>query len=431
MFTLQDGREHLYQWDLDRYIIVNDANICEVHFCNRTSDCSLVVEVKDGLAAIPNILLQDARPIRVYAYCDNKYTLTESQFTVKSRTKPSDYIYTETEINSYDEIDARLTELEENIESVIAEEVTNYIKDNPIEVDISGKADIEHTHTLNEIIDYTEPDLSEYAKKEDIPDVSSFIAEIPAEYITESELEAKGYVTSIDAGNIITSAQDAANNAIDAASAAGYNADRATSEAEVASNAAYAASNYANDAQGYAEDAERAVDALSKEVKQYDEIVKELSDDVSDLESKVTDVSNEIKLTETYDFLDAYNLYGSLRKAVPSGTQVGDTFTFFIPMGWEVAIQLFNADGTQYYETISATNTDEVYKYVIEKELPVNSGSFFDAWKTGESVEPKDCPVTFTRERDRIGNIEKEIGDIDTALDELHTYAQALIGGNA
>ena len=35
----------------------------------------------------------------------------------------------------------------------------------------------------------------EYAKKSDIPDVSAFITEIPEEYITSEELEAKGYLT--------------------------------------------------------------------------------------------------------------------------------------------------------------------------------------------------------------------------------------------
>lgn len=39
------------------------------------------------------------------------------------------------------------------------------------------------------------PSLSVYAKKSDIPDVSGFITEVPAEYITETELEAKGYLT--------------------------------------------------------------------------------------------------------------------------------------------------------------------------------------------------------------------------------------------
>lgn len=38
-------------------------------------------------------------------------------------------------------------------------------------------------------------DLSEYAKKSDIPDTSGFIKEIPGEYITETELNDKGYLT--------------------------------------------------------------------------------------------------------------------------------------------------------------------------------------------------------------------------------------------
>ena len=38
-------------------------------------------------------------------------------------------------------------------------------------------------------------DLTDYAKKTDIPDVSHFISEIPAEYVTETELNAKGYLT--------------------------------------------------------------------------------------------------------------------------------------------------------------------------------------------------------------------------------------------
>ena len=123
MFTLEDGREQLYQWDLDRRIIVNDSKICEVHFCNRTSDCSLVVEVIDGYANIPNILLQDARPIRAYAYCDDKYTLTEQQFTVKTRTKPADYVYTETEILQYSTLGNRINELQEQVEAV---DVSNF-----------------------------------------------------------------------------------------------------------------------------------------------------------------------------------------------------------------------------------------------------------------------------------------------------------------
>ena len=38
-------------------------------------------------------------------------------------------------------------------------------------------------------------DLSEYAKKTDIPDVSGFLTAVPEEYVTETELNAKGYLT--------------------------------------------------------------------------------------------------------------------------------------------------------------------------------------------------------------------------------------------
>lgn len=37
--------------------------------------------------------------------------------------------------------------------------------------------------------------LADYAKKSEIPDVSGFLTEIPPEYVTETELEAKGYLT--------------------------------------------------------------------------------------------------------------------------------------------------------------------------------------------------------------------------------------------
>lgn len=112
MFAIADGREHFYQWDSNRRVVVDDPTITEVHFCNRTDDCSLVVEVVDGLADVPNILLQNDFPIRVYAYCSDGYTKVENTFKVRSRTKPDDYVYTETEIKSYQALEDRIEELE-------------------------------------------------------------------------------------------------------------------------------------------------------------------------------------------------------------------------------------------------------------------------------------------------------------------------------
>lgn len=139
MFKIYDGREYFYQWDIDRQLIVEDSTIKQVHFCNRTDDCSLVCEtyVKDGLTLVnvPNILLQTDWRIRVYAY-DGSYTKHDECYEVKSRTKPSDYVYTETEVITLERIEAKVDEIYEDI----GVEVEKYLEENPIEVDFTGYA---------------------------------------------------------------------------------------------------------------------------------------------------------------------------------------------------------------------------------------------------------------------------------------------------
>ena len=103
MFKILDGRKSFYQWDINRKIIINDESIKEVHFCNRQSECSLVVEVNDGVANVPNIMLQTNHCINVYAY-DGEATRHSKTFLVKARSKPEDYVYTETEIKNYDSL---------------------------------------------------------------------------------------------------------------------------------------------------------------------------------------------------------------------------------------------------------------------------------------------------------------------------------------
>lgn len=113
MFKILDGREQFYQWDLNRKLLVQDASITEVHFCNRTEECSLVVEVVDGVANVPNILLQDNFRIKVYGY-DGEATKHSATFGVIARSKPADYIYTETEIKRFESLETRLAALEES-----------------------------------------------------------------------------------------------------------------------------------------------------------------------------------------------------------------------------------------------------------------------------------------------------------------------------
>ena len=145
MFMILDGRDRFYQWDLDRKLIVTDESIDEVHFCNRTDDCSLVCEVyQEGelrLVNVPNILLQKDWRINVYAF-DGSYTKVHEVYEVERRTKPADYIYTETEIKNYDDLAARVAQIEENgiSDEAIESAVERYLDENDITVDLTGYA---------------------------------------------------------------------------------------------------------------------------------------------------------------------------------------------------------------------------------------------------------------------------------------------------
>lgn len=118
-FCIEGGRKHFYRWDLEQKIVVNDPAIDEVHFCNGTSDKSLVTVVKDGRADVPNILLQTAGKVKVYGYSVN-HTRVEKIYEVKDRTKPEDYVYEETEVKRYDQLSDRIAQFEDKgIEDIV------------------------------------------------------------------------------------------------------------------------------------------------------------------------------------------------------------------------------------------------------------------------------------------------------------------------
>ena len=129
MFKIENGRLSFYQWDINQRLIIEDSSITEVHFCNRTSDCSLITEVYEEngkrFANVPNILLQEDWTIRVYAYCVN-HTLIEEKFIVHGRSKPADYIYTETEVKSYEKYEERLAALENSSPLLLDYDMQNH-----------------------------------------------------------------------------------------------------------------------------------------------------------------------------------------------------------------------------------------------------------------------------------------------------------------
>lgn len=179
MFQILDGREQFYQWDVNRKLIVLDDDIAEVHFCNRTDDCSLVCEVYniDGihLVDVPNILLQNDWRINVYAY-DGNYTKHSQCFKVVKRSKPTDYVYTETEIKRYEDLEERISTLEESgvSEETITNAVNAYLEENPVQAGATPEqaAQIEaNTTAIKELQDKeVEVDLSNYATKQYVDD---------------------------------------------------------------------------------------------------------------------------------------------------------------------------------------------------------------------------------------------------------------------
>lgn len=120
-----EGRNELWQWDTGRQIKITpgeNAIVDEIHFSNAYSKDALVVkpqvnEQGNIVADIPNILLWQVFPINVYVvmeFPNGKGTIYEEQLKIKPRKKPSDYVYTETEILNYLDLEKRIKALEES-----------------------------------------------------------------------------------------------------------------------------------------------------------------------------------------------------------------------------------------------------------------------------------------------------------------------------
>lgn len=110
---------YFWQWDANRKLIVEDGGVCsQVHYCNGSGEslvCVVRTEGDQRVADVPNILLQQAKPIKAYLYTeaeDGTRTRSSHRFTVLARSKPEGYVYTETEALNYVYLDNRLKDLE-------------------------------------------------------------------------------------------------------------------------------------------------------------------------------------------------------------------------------------------------------------------------------------------------------------------------------
>lgn len=131
MLEILNGRSKFYQWDLEQKLIVDDS-IIAVHYDNGTGDalvCPVYEYMGQYVADVPNIMLQTVWAIKCYAYC-GECVRAEKVYEVEKRSRPDDYVYTETETLRYSTLYERVKTLEEQhteeVESVAAQiEETN------------------------------------------------------------------------------------------------------------------------------------------------------------------------------------------------------------------------------------------------------------------------------------------------------------------
>lgn len=138
----------LSQWNVGRSVMVSDTDATHILFANKGDSRGPKVEIVGGEAKIPDYLLQTGKILVAYLM-RNGVTLESKSFPVVNQPKPDDYVYTETEIRIWEELEERITALEENggsgttsiprlIVQITEDEEGNYIS----------------SHTSQEIYDY-------------------------------------------------------------------------------------------------------------------------------------------------------------------------------------------------------------------------------------------------------------------------------------
>ena len=141
MLTLNDGRDELWQWATGRTLTV-DNDCSQVHFSNKVFGRSIDVNVADGVAIIPDVLLQTDKDLNVWAFsgtAENGYTKISKTFKVNRRNKPADYVFTPPDQTSLEEIKERVSYLESMQDpGAIKNAVEDYLEKNPVEAPVQS-----------------------------------------------------------------------------------------------------------------------------------------------------------------------------------------------------------------------------------------------------------------------------------------------------
>lgn len=119
MLVIRDSPPCLWQWDINRQVMVMDAPPgAFIHFALVHKSCEAVVvepteEAGVMVADIPNLLLQDGGDVAAWVSDDGR-TVDSAVFRVKARPRPSDYVYEPTNV-------VTIQKIKEQVEEIVAQ----------------------------------------------------------------------------------------------------------------------------------------------------------------------------------------------------------------------------------------------------------------------------------------------------------------------
>lgn len=116
-------KEKIYQWETEVEIATDYPSLLAFACAAYGEVLEVETQEQNGkyVGNIPNILLQKPNNITVYAVDGSEKVRDVKLISVIYRAKPSDYVYTETEIKDYDTLAAQIEDIQEQIESIDVE----------------------------------------------------------------------------------------------------------------------------------------------------------------------------------------------------------------------------------------------------------------------------------------------------------------------
>lgn len=97
----------LFQWDLNKKV---PCSFPEAHFACIGSKDALIVKSNGGNVSVPNILLQEGKDI-MFWFMEDGAVADSGRIRIITRAKPADYVYTETEVITFESLVAKVEDV--------------------------------------------------------------------------------------------------------------------------------------------------------------------------------------------------------------------------------------------------------------------------------------------------------------------------------